>query len=290
MADYPTLWQLLALAEPQFEAVDLVIANLAVARGIDGCGALDIARYVRAVDEWTGFFRRQLPGLEQMFRATPEKWKGDIRFFRIGMLQGFLGHKIGIRYIESHKHAKEVWYNDPGQLFLHGLIDTRQGTCGNMAALHVAMCRRLGWPVSLACADGHLLSRFDDGEVVYNIEATADHPGAFASDPDDYYIERFRLPQRAIACGSDLRRLTMRQMIGVFLQLRARYHHDIGRSSLCDSDLCLTRVLFPNYRRAYIASMAPMIQVGRRLFNNDELGHPSSLAESLGLGTPSPLL
>jgi hypothetical protein len=158
--------------------------------------------------------------MEAQFRRTPHKWNDDIRFFRVGMLQGFLGHELGLRYIDEQKHATAVRYADPSDLFLNGLIDTKQGTCGNMPVLHVAMARRMGWPVSLACAKSHQISRFDDGEVVYNIEATSTRPGSFCSDPDEVYIERYNLPAKAIECGSDLRKLTAREMVGVFLGYR----------------------------------------------------------------------
>jgi hypothetical protein len=139
----------------------------------------------------------------------------------------------------------------------------------------------MGWPVSLACARSHLLSRFDDGEVIHNIEATSTHPGAFASDPDECYIERFKLPKRAIECGSDLRKLTAREMIGVFLALRGRHYCDTSQTRLADLDFSLSRVLFPNHRRTYVAAMLPMIQHGADLFDANEVGHPNSLFEDL---------
>ena len=279
--DARTHWQFLALPDEQLEQADVLRLNLAVACGIPGLESLDIEKYTRTVDAWTAAFTRELPRLERMFKATPHKWKNDLRFFRVGMLQGFLGHEIGIWYIEEQKQAEAVRYTDPGQLFLHGLIDTKQGTCGNMAALHVAMCRRMGWPVSLACVRSHFISRFDDGEVIHNIEATSTHPGAFASDPDEIYIEKFNLPKRAIECGSDLRKLTAREMIGVFLALRGRHYCDTQRMRLADLEFALSRVLFPNHRRTYVAAMAPMIERGSDLFDRDEVGHPNSLFDDL---------
>jgi hypothetical protein len=139
----------------------------------------------------------------------------------------------------------------------------------------------MGWPVSLACAHCHFLSRYDDDEVVYNIEATSTHPGSFASDPDEVYIERFKLPRKAIACGSDLQKLTARQMLGAFIGLRARHHRDIGRRNAADADYALSRVLFPQCRSAYIGAMIPFIHRGSTLFDRGELGHPDSLFEDL---------
>jgi hypothetical protein len=150
-----SVWQWLAFADDELERCDLVAANLAIARGVPALADLDVARYRRIVDEWTQQFAAQLPRMEQTFLKAPHKYKSDIRFFRAGMLAGFLGKEIGIRYIEEQKDATSVVYTNPSDLFLNGVIDTKRGTCGNMAALHVAMCRRMGWPVSLAAVKSH---------------------------------------------------------------------------------------------------------------------------------------
>lgn len=279
--EVPTLWQLLALSDNQLERTDLVAMNLAVAKEIPSLAELDIARYSRLADEWTSRFRQELPGMEQRFHTTPQNWKNDIRFFRVGMLQGFLGHIIGVRYIDEQKHAKAVYYKNASDLFLNGVIETLQGTCGNMATLHVAIARRMGWPVSLACAKTHLLSRFDDGQVVHNIEATSTHAGTFASDPDDEYIKRFNLPKKAVQCGSDLRRLTAREMLGVFVGLRARHYHDAGDMDRADSSYALARVLFPSHRDSCVRSLIPFLWRADRLFDAGEKGNPDSIFEGL---------
>ena len=281
VADSSTVWQLLALPDEQLERVDLVVANLAVARDIPSLADLDVARYRRTVDDWTKQFADDLPGWEQRFRRAPERFKNDVRFFRVGQLAGFLGHVAGIQYIEDQRQATSVRYTDPADLFLNGIIDTRRGTCGNMAALHVAIARRLGWPVSLACVAGHFISRYDDGEVVHNIEMSRVEQGTFASDPDDFYVGKFKLPRIAVECGSDLRRLTMREMIGAFLALRGRHRIDVGLRVEADGDYALSRAVFPTYRRAYIAAMVPALRRGATLFDPGEVGHPDSLFEDL---------
>jgi hypothetical protein len=151
-----------------------------------------------------------------------------------------------------------------------------------MAALHVAISRRVGWPVSLAAAASHLISRYDDGIVAHNIELSSVSNGTFASDDDGFYMERFHLPARAVTCGSDLRRLTVREMIGVFIALRGRQFADAGHSDRADIDFALSRALFPQYRRGYIGSMVPMLRRGARLFDQGETGHPDSVFRDFG--------
>lgn len=278
------LWHWLSLDDEQLGRADVVALNLAVAREIPGLQDLDVDRYCQIVDEWTSRFAAELPGMEAGFQRTPWKWKNDLRFFRVGMLQGFLGHEIGISYIDEQKYVDGVHYTDPSDLFLNGLIDRKQGTCGNMAALHVAISRRMGWPVSLACAKAHFISRYDDGQVYHNIEATSTHQGSFCSDPDEVYVKKFSLPKIAITSGSDLRCLTMREMAGAFVSLRARHLRDIGQLESADRDYALSRALFHRYRYPYIGGMVPMLRHGERLFEPGELGHPNSLFEDFGNG------
>ena len=105
-------------------------------------------------------------------------------------------------------------------------MDTRRGTCGNMAALHVALGWRLGWPVSLALAHWHCVLRFDDGRSVWNIEAS-NTEGGFRTNPDSYYQTEYNIPQGHIDCGSDLTFLRPRQLLGHFIGARGRHWWDM---------------------------------------------------------------
>jgi hypothetical protein len=95
-------------------------------------------------------------------------------------------------------------------------------------------------------------------------------------------MRRFALPERAVECGSDLRRLTFREMFGVFIALRARHFADVGHSDRADTDYALFRVCFPQYRRGYVGSMNPMLWRGASLFNRAETGHPDSVFRDFG--------
>ncbi len=113
--------------------------NLLVAKGIPSLAGLDIARYQRLADQWAEAIRQRLPRAERVFWQTPGDWKNDVNFFRLGVLCGYLEHEAGIAYKEEQRNLTAVWYTDPTDLFLNGVMDTRRGTCGNMAALHVAL-------------------------------------------------------------------------------------------------------------------------------------------------------
>jgi hypothetical protein len=273
--------ELLALGDPDLSQVDPVVLNLLVARSIPSLSHLDISAYQVRADKWAGGVREWLPGAEREFRKTPELWKNDVRFFRLGVLHQYLEQEVGVAYIEEQKTATRVLYTDPSDLFLNGVMDTRRGTCGNMAALHVAIGWRLGWRVSLACVRSHFICRFDDGTVTHNIEATQSGFGGFKSDPDEYLVRQHGLPPVAVGCGSDLRALTPREMLGVFVGLRGRHMRDTGRWRDAARDYLLARWLFPNSRWLYVDAMTLSVGHGSSLFAPGEVGSPQSLAEML---------
>ncbi len=295
-AGHRTVSQLMALSDAELEKVDLVEMNIAVAREIPGLEGLDYDHYREIVDVWAEEFLRWLPTVEHGFRENPAKYKDDIHFFHLGMLAQFLSHNVGIAYIEEQKQAQvvdrkagkktEILYTDPGHLLLHGLIDSKRGTCGTMPTLHVAMARRLGWPVGLACTNSHFVSRYDDGKVVYNIEATCTE-GGFSEGSDKQYMEIEGVSQKAIACGSDLRKLSGREMLGVFIAARARYYNDIGKTELATRDYALAFTQMPNNRKVYLGLVGNLMDTGERLFAVNELGHPVSLATYLSDRYPS---
>lgn len=74
-----------------------------------------------------------------------------------------------------------------------------------------------------------------------------------------------------------LNSMTARQMLGYFIGLRARHFADTGRMDLADRDYALARVLLPNHRKIWQASMEAAILKGTHLFNPGEPEGPSGL-------------
>ncbi len=171
---------------------------------------------------------------------------------------------------------------------LNGVIDTRRGTCGNMAALYVAMAWRMRWPVSLACVNSHFIARYDDGERVFNLETTDTGRAGWSARTDERFINEVDVSQRAIETGSDLKALTPREMLGVFIGLRARHLQDVGKARTSErlmleseSDWPLARHLYPAQRVLYRNQMAISALRGEFSFEFGESGHPTTLAEFL---------
>jgi hypothetical protein len=227
---------------------DPAVLNLEVAKGIPALKDLEIAHYCRLLDQAAAGFGRWLPLAEQEFHAHPEDWSNDLVPFRLGMLCQFIEQALGVRYTEAQKHVKKITYTNPGDLFLNGVLDTKRGTCGNMAVLYLCLCWRLGWPVSLALSGWHTLCRYDDDARKINIETTAIGEGGFSTPPDEHYIKADRLSAWDIQSGSDLTALRPRQVLGCFFGARGRYWYDRFDANRARDDYGRASELFPQSR------------------------------------------
>lgn len=144
---------ILGFTNAELARIDPVSLNLRVAIGIPQLADLDIAMYQAIVDRYAYDIRLRVEQDEHHFHNNPAAWRNDINFFNLGIVCDYIDCDLGIQYREDQRELKSVRYTEPSDLFLNGLIDTKRGTCGNMAVLHQAIGWRLGWPVSLACAD-----------------------------------------------------------------------------------------------------------------------------------------
>ena len=274
--------RLLWLSEEELAAVDPLVMNLAVAKGLPCFAGLEIDGYAHAADEWAADIRRRLPGAEGKFRRSPADWKNDIRFFRLGMVCWYVDTVLRVTYPDELAEAGDQLYADPENVFLNGLMERRRDSSASMPVLHVALAWRLGWPVSLACAGTHLFCRYDDGEVTHNIEATTFGRGGFRSHPDEYYRRQFGIPSIAVSCGSDLRSVSAREMLALFIAIRGFHFAAVGRIREAERDLLLARHGFPRNRVLYRSQMEASLQCGLRLFHAGEDGHPAKVGSRLG--------
>src|SRR2546421_2637556 len=110
MTDYR---EMLALADPDLGRVDPVVRNLLVAKSIPSLSHLDIPRYQQLADEWADGLRRWLPGAEREFRKSPEYWKNDVNFFRLGVMHQFVERVAGVEYNEEQRNLTGILYTNP---------------------------------------------------------------------------------------------------------------------------------------------------------------------------------
>lgn len=249
-----TVPDLMAMTDAELAALDPLVVNLTVARDIPGLERLDIARYAKTVDAWVAQIRAGLDATPAAERTTDPLYRHDPDLWRAGgMAVALAGPAFRIAYTKNPLNP-----GDPSLTFLHGLIDTRRGTCASMPVLYMAIGHRLGWPLKAVVSKDHLWCRWDDGKTAeeggkrFNLEATSAASeggmGSFSSTTDREYIQTLGTTQLALTSGSDLTSLTPRQTLGVYLQARAGYWAAQARWDRAEADLLLARACFPENR------------------------------------------
>ena len=113
--------------------------------------------------------------------------------------------------------------NDPNSLFLHTVMDKKEGYCLGLSILYLSIGERIGLPLHGVVVPGHFFVRYDDGRVRFNIETTS--KGGSASD--EHYIKKFKVPTlngRSIY----LKNLTKIQTLGCFFNNLGNSYSDVG--------------------------------------------------------------
>jgi tetratricopeptide (TPR) repeat protein len=111
--------------------------------------------------------------------------------------------------------------DDPYDLFIHSVMDRKQGYCLSLSILYLAIGERLGLPLHGVVVPGHFFVRYDDGQVRFNIETTAKGGNA----PDDYYIQKFNVPKNNTIYMTNLNK---RQTLGCFFNNLGNVYNDVN--------------------------------------------------------------
>ncbi len=246
-----TVSDLATLPEDELETIDPLVVNMIVAKELPELTDIDFGKYVRIVDGWAERISSGLAAAEAN-GATDPSYEVDPNIWRAGgMAIAVAGRSIGIMY------TRDVTLTDHADLFVPGMIETKEGTCSNMPMLHLAIGWRLGWPLKAVVTRDHMWCRWDDGVPgpddggsYFNLEATAASNegggwGGFSTPTDEQYIKDFQTPLKAIESGSDMVSLTARQTLGVLLQQRAGYWRAQGKPYQAFADMQLAAECFP---------------------------------------------
>jgi tetratricopeptide (TPR) repeat protein len=186
----------------QDEEVDLATAALIISEYWSEM--VNGRRYQAALDEMALEIRERLKqqGLSADFRAIP-------------VINKYLFQELGYSSISEA--------SDPNSLFLHIVMDRKQGYCLSMSVLYLSIGERLGIPLYGVVVPGHFFVRYDDGRVRFNIETTS--KGGNASD--EHYIKKFKVP-RLNGRNIYLKNLTKIQTLGCFFNNLGNSYSDVG--------------------------------------------------------------
>lgn len=160
------------------------------------------------------------------FRGHPGEFNNSLGYYRMMMMATVLQQDLGIHY--NPERANPPWepaesdaqfFGNSRDVFIHGLTREKgAGTCSSLPVFYVAIGRRLGYPLKLVKAKGHLYVRWDEGDESFNIEGTTI---GFVSHPDSYYRTwpAATTPEEELAEGY-FKPLTPLQELAVFLSIR----------------------------------------------------------------------
>ena len=182
---------------------------------------IDLATAVLIASEyWSDIVagRRYLERLDAMaveIQGRLQRQRIPADFRAIPVINDYLFNELGFKTIS---HA-----NDPNDLFLHSVMDRRQGYCLSLSVLYLALAERLGLNLYGVVVPGHFFVRYDGGRVRFNIETTSNG----ASPPDDHYMAKFNVPD-SVNDTIYMKNLTKRQTLGCFFNNLGNVYSDIG--------------------------------------------------------------
>jgi hypothetical protein len=222
----PTLGEVLFLPLNDIARLDLGFKNLLCASGLPDTADLDILACLKKLDEWTQQVKAETERCAGQFRRNPAEYNNSEAYFRILVMITVLERDLGVRY--NPDCTKTELFLNSGEGFIHGLLQGQGGTCANMPVLHAAVGRRLGYPIYLCCAKGHILCRWasPDGRERFNIDACGLGLNTF---PDEYYMKwPMPITPKEVHHGHYLRNLDPAEELALFMTTRGHCLKDRG--------------------------------------------------------------
>jgi tetratricopeptide (TPR) repeat protein len=158
-------------------------------------------------------YQQQLDDIATEIRSRLKAKNEPMGAAAIPIINNYLFNELKFKTIDKA--------TDPYDLFLHSVMDRRQGYCLSLSVLYLSIGERLGLPLYGVVVPGHFFVRYDDGKTRFNIEAT--HHGSIA--PDSYYTEHFNVPKTSTIYMTNLNK---RQALGCFFNNLGNVYKDIN--------------------------------------------------------------
>ena len=293
-----TLEQLLAMPPEQLAGVDIADMNLLCATGLPGAEGMDIDKCLARLDQWAARVKHETE--RHLYRLTApryadhaEHYKHSEARFRAEWLVSVLQQDIGLHYHAGFvpQDVAVVPLKTSKEAFLHGLMDNEDahkafgGNCVSLPVAYVAVGRRLGYPVKLACSKEHTFCRWE-GENHPN-PAWCDRfnfDGAgngFSIDPDEFYLS---WPRKSASDHVELcdwlKSLTPQQELALFMANRGHVLTHVSK------DYAGALVAYSHCARLWPSSRSPLQEVQQtldRLWTQEVASHPEIYQRRYGV-------
>lgn len=256
---------LLAMSPERLGKADLALVNLLCAQGLPGAEKLDIPAALKKLDEWAArvkaeterhLYRLQDPNYADHYARSEARLRSE---FIVQTLQ----EECGVHYNEARINEPE-WHNSLDH-FLHGMIGSDNGgTCASMPVMYAVIGRRLGYPIKLASAKGHLFCRWEDARERLNFDGSANGGIDF---PDDAYYRQWPSPisDEEMASGQYLRSMTPQAELATFLLQRGTILQALDRWPEALAVFAEAHQLAPNEPSVWAALQQAFLHAGQGL-------------------------
>ena len=155
-------------------------------------------------------------------RADPADYDGSEAVYRMVMLVTVVQADFGVTYDADAVERKT--FASSGEGFIHSLLSPRtadrRGTCANLPVLYAAVARRLGYPLYLACAKGHLFCRWHDARTGERFNVEGSGRGMSNYGDEHYMAWPHPIDPVDVRSGLFLKDLTPAQELACFLTTR----------------------------------------------------------------------
>lgn len=184
---------------------------------------IDLATAALIVSEqWSDIVlgRNYLAELDNMAYEIRDRIKAkgiQTNYGAIPIIDEYLFEELGFKAIPGA--------NEPNELFLHNVIDNKQGYCLGLSVLYLSLAERLGLPLYGVVVPRHFFVRYDDGLIRFNIETTS--KGAHV--PDEHYIEKFNIHEDS-QNSIYMTNLNKIQTLGCFFNNLGNSYSEVGNS------------------------------------------------------------
>ena len=180
------LWKELAgYSDEQLEPIDVALMHEACCEGLPGAEDLDIPADQRFLDELADLVETETERLFPVFHREPEHFHNSSAYFRMLVLASVLQRDVGFP-LSDKTFEERVNFSAPRESYLHAFLRGAPGSCGPITLLHVAVGRRLGYPLRFVFRPRHFFACWEgpDGQGFY-IECTS---RGILTPPGDLYL------------------------------------------------------------------------------------------------------
>ncbi|MBI5761119.1 MAG: hypothetical protein HZA46_21555 [Planctomycetales bacterium] len=245
----PTVEEFTGLKLASLGEQDIAEINLACAKDLPGSESIDVPKILVSLDEMAAHVEQEIQRNYHHFLRDPGQSGNSQARYCVLMLITVLQQDFGVRY--NPDRIRDPDFRNSGDLFIHGMLDGEGGTCASMPVLYTTIGRRLGWPIKLSHARGHVFCRWDDpdghhpfGHERFNIEGSSLGGHIFS---DEYYLTWPEpIPDGAVEQGIYLKSLSPQEELASFLSLRGHCLFDHQRIGDARVVYHWSRLLAPN--------------------------------------------